>query len=410
MSVSNSAHLPLLSILIPTYNRPGYLDECLYSILGQDFEDYEIIAKDNHSDDVEGYARVIEKYQKVFTNKGVVLRYVRNDKNLGVVGNKHEGVVKDCKGKYCIIVDDDDFYTSNKVLSLYVRMFQTIDDVAVVTGEVRRFYQDTESPPVKKIIDENAHRLISGSPLIVDGNEYFLGFWNRFGTRQCNVTMFDRQLALDRGWPYVECNDQSILLLLAPGNKVVIFDDQLAYYRIHASEHQKPNESKTVTPQQMFESHTAILDWVDNTRKNTNISSLSLFIWRLKNIILKERGFMIFLHSRNEDEMREFCELLRNYSKLDYYVQRYLDPNVIKWDYDKANNCENRFIRFLLKVMIGIRWATSNLILQTDRILHDPEYRYKCRIDRLFYDPEYRFRLKRKISRLILGSGGRVIT
>jgi glycosyltransferase involved in cell wall biosynthesis len=35
--------MPLLSIIIPVYNVEDYLEECLDSILSQDFYDYEVI-------------------------------------------------------------------------------------------------------------------------------------------------------------------------------------------------------------------------------------------------------------------------------------------------------------------------------------------------------------------------------
>jgi glycosyltransferase involved in cell wall biosynthesis len=405
MSVNNSAHLPLLSILIPTYNRPTYLGDCLYSILYQDFGDFEIIVKDNHSDadKVAEYEHVLEKYQKLFINKGVELRYVKNDRNLGVVGNKHEGVIKNCEGKYCIVVDDDDFYINNKVLSLFVRTFQTTEGVAVVAGETMSYYEGPDSRSAKDIVDENASRITGASPLIVDGTEYFLGFWNRFCPLQCGVTMFDRQLAIDRGWPYLECNDQSIPLLLSSGKKVVIFSEELACHRIHIFGSQRINDSKQLRADKAFESHTVIIDWVKNARKYSNTSRFSLFVWRLKNILLKDEGPIRWLYGQSEEKLREYFELLKNYKYLDYYVQRYFSPQMIAYDYEKASKSENRFIRFFLKVMIGIRWATSKLILVTDRVLHDPEYRYKCRIDRLFYDTEYRYSFSRKVSRLNIG-------
>ncbi len=42
---------PVLSIIVPTFNRRFYLEICLRSILRQSFEDYEIIVIDDGSDD-----------------------------------------------------------------------------------------------------------------------------------------------------------------------------------------------------------------------------------------------------------------------------------------------------------------------------------------------------------------------
>ena len=42
---------PLLSIVIPAYNAQNYLDDCLNSILMQDFEDYQVVIIDDGSID-----------------------------------------------------------------------------------------------------------------------------------------------------------------------------------------------------------------------------------------------------------------------------------------------------------------------------------------------------------------------
>ena len=40
-----------VSILIPTYNSSQYIEECLYSVVKQDYDNLEIIVVDNESTD-----------------------------------------------------------------------------------------------------------------------------------------------------------------------------------------------------------------------------------------------------------------------------------------------------------------------------------------------------------------------
>ena len=42
---------PLVSVIIPTYNRGWIVKEAIDSVLGQDFNDYELIVVDDGSDD-----------------------------------------------------------------------------------------------------------------------------------------------------------------------------------------------------------------------------------------------------------------------------------------------------------------------------------------------------------------------
>ena len=47
MSIENQ---PLVSVVIPTYNRPDYLSDCVTSVLNSDYKNIEIIVVDNNPD------------------------------------------------------------------------------------------------------------------------------------------------------------------------------------------------------------------------------------------------------------------------------------------------------------------------------------------------------------------------
>ncbi|CAN1563738.1 WcaA Glycosyltransferases involved in cell wall biogenesis [Burkholderiaceae bacterium] len=89
---------PRLSILIPTYNRCELLDECLKRLVlsGYCNEQCEINVSDNASSDAT--KNVVSKYN---------VNYQCNEENLGFSGNI-EVLLKSAKGKYIIIMGDDD--------------------------------------------------------------------------------------------------------------------------------------------------------------------------------------------------------------------------------------------------------------------------------------------------------------
>ncbi|MFN8595220.1 MAG: glycosyltransferase [Anaerolineae bacterium] len=70
---------PKVSVCIPTYNYAAYLSVAIQSVLTQTFTDWELIVVDNCSTD--NTAEVVTS----FLSERV--RYVRNDTNLGMVGN-----------------------------------------------------------------------------------------------------------------------------------------------------------------------------------------------------------------------------------------------------------------------------------------------------------------------------------
>jgi glycosyltransferase involved in cell wall biosynthesis len=60
------------SIIIPIYNVEQYLDECIKSILVQNFSDYEIILV-NHGSPDNSYL-ICEKYDKEYQNIKYILK------------------------------------------------------------------------------------------------------------------------------------------------------------------------------------------------------------------------------------------------------------------------------------------------------------------------------------------------
>ena len=96
------------SICIPTYNRAGFLPDCLDSIAVQ-FENkevrdqMEVVISDNASSD--NTAEVVKKYTDKYPN----IRYFRNAANVGFDKNLLN-VVEKSVGEYCLPIGDDDAF------------------------------------------------------------------------------------------------------------------------------------------------------------------------------------------------------------------------------------------------------------------------------------------------------------
>jgi glycosyltransferase involved in cell wall biosynthesis len=92
-------HSPLFSIVIPTRNRANLLQYALLSAVRQEFDDYEIIVSDNHSQD--GTAEVVRKLAD-----GRV-RYIRTNRSLSMP-NSWESALSHARGEYITYLCDDD--------------------------------------------------------------------------------------------------------------------------------------------------------------------------------------------------------------------------------------------------------------------------------------------------------------
>lgn len=108
----------LISVLIPTYNRPEYLKECLDSILEQKWfsdSELEFIISDN-SDNNET-KELVEKY--IINNREKNIIYNKNIENIWAYRNLNK-LLEIKKWKYFIFVcDDDKFYNENSLKLLY---------------------------------------------------------------------------------------------------------------------------------------------------------------------------------------------------------------------------------------------------------------------------------------------------
>ena len=72
---------PRLSVGLPVYNGEDYLAESLEALLGQTYEDFELIISDKASTD--GTADICRRYEKQDSR----IRYVWQPRNIGLAPN-----------------------------------------------------------------------------------------------------------------------------------------------------------------------------------------------------------------------------------------------------------------------------------------------------------------------------------
>jgi len=92
---------PMVSVIIPTRNRPGFLKEALESVLSQTYKNYEIIVVDDGGEDVSEMINSLDHGGKII--------YLRHEDGKGPSATRNTGL-KVAKGKYIAYLDDDDIY------------------------------------------------------------------------------------------------------------------------------------------------------------------------------------------------------------------------------------------------------------------------------------------------------------
>ncbi|MCK9630267.1 MAG: glycosyltransferase [Methanoregula sp.] len=118
---------PLVSICIPTYNRAGMIGRAIESALAQSYRNIEVIVVDNNSND--NTATVVASH----SDKR--LRYVKNERNLGLFGNCNR-CIELATGTYLHILHSDDFIDPG-FTSRCVAFFQEHPSVVLTTTSAR---------------------------------------------------------------------------------------------------------------------------------------------------------------------------------------------------------------------------------------------------------------------------------
>jgi len=94
--------MPLVSVIIPTYNRAYILPKAIESVINQTFKDLEIIVVDDGSTDETPY--IITKYPLIYVKKP----------RKGVAHARNTGIKK-AQGKFICFLDSDDYFVPEKI-------------------------------------------------------------------------------------------------------------------------------------------------------------------------------------------------------------------------------------------------------------------------------------------------------
>ena len=127
MNINNDS--PLISVIVPVYNREKYLVSCLDNILNQSFVDFEVICVNDGSFD--NSLEILEEYAKKDSRIKII-----NQQNCGAGCARNSGL-KYSKGKFIYFMDSDDYLSENTLEMLYHNAISNNSDI--VFFKIARF-------------------------------------------------------------------------------------------------------------------------------------------------------------------------------------------------------------------------------------------------------------------------------
>lgn len=206
---------PLVSVVIPTYKRPGMLGRAIDSILDQTYDNLEIIIVDDNHVDSE-YRNKTEKFMEKYLNLSN-LSYIKHNKNKGGAVARNTGIKKS-RGEYIAFLDDDDEYYEKKIELQLKKIVET--KVSFVTCFCSSF--DEDGRKIKTYDD-----IYYGNPLFEHMKNNIAG---------TSLLLIEKKAILDIGlFEDVPSQQDHILILklLANGYKVATVEDVLVKYNEH---------------------------------------------------------------------------------------------------------------------------------------------------------------------------------
>lgn len=117
--MAQRSNKPLVTVIVPTYNRGWVVREAIDSVLDQDFRDYELIVVDDGSDD--NTPEILNAYGKAIT--------VLHQPNRGVSAARNHGIAE-AAGQLIAFLDSDDLWLPAK-LATQVKFFKENADAVV---------------------------------------------------------------------------------------------------------------------------------------------------------------------------------------------------------------------------------------------------------------------------------------
>ena len=130
----NLTPAPKVSIIIPMYNSEKYIAECLNSILGQTFKDFEVIVVDDCSTD--DSVKIVEDYIPKFEGRLQLLHMEKNSGHAALPRNKG---LDAARGDYVYFVDSDDLLVESALVELYDVAEKTQAEVVICKNHLETF-------------------------------------------------------------------------------------------------------------------------------------------------------------------------------------------------------------------------------------------------------------------------------
>lgn len=206
---------PLISVIVPVYNRSIFIKECLNSIINQSYRPIELVLVDDGSTDNSN--EILNTFKNQNESDSFQIKII-SQSNSGAPSARNNGF-KNSTGKYIQFLDSDDILLKNKLQIQFDYIKKHNCDMV---------YSKAQH------ISENKELLnfFWGNKLSNTSDDYFNFSWQTmcplYKRESINkIGLWDIKLNINQDWEYC-------IRTVLSGVKIEFHDEVLAYFRVHS--------------------------------------------------------------------------------------------------------------------------------------------------------------------------------
>lgn len=154
------ANKPLVSILMATYNRAGFLARSAGSVMRQKYDNWELLIVDDGSTDE---TRAVA--EKLSAGEARI-KYIRHEHTGRIAAISNFGL-RAARGKYVAILDDDDYWSEPEKLARQVRFMEENTDYVGCGGGI--IILDKRGKETGRVLKPETHEAIRRRALVANG-------------------------------------------------------------------------------------------------------------------------------------------------------------------------------------------------------------------------------------------------
>lgn len=312
---------PLVSILIPTYNRETLIGEAIESALNQSYKNIELIIVDNNSEDKT--AEVIKSYQQ----RDNRIKFFQNKKNIGPVLN-WERCLEEASGIYSKILWSDDLIRP-EFLESTLALFAIEENLAFVFSKVLigNDPSDISTPECYGYFEKtgifNSSEFVSGT--IADKVLPVSPGCAIFKTEVLRKSFIKTNELFENKYLQNGAGPDLLMFLMATTihKKIGYVDSALCFFRSH------PSSISTIEGGSLFIFYKKAVIWFIYHQINKYLA-VAYFL-KIKNSLRREKN-----HKSSES-----FEMKTNYLKINFWVSFY---------YLKISFLKSKFFKSLVRI------------------------------------------------------------